>query len=133
MKSYKTRHQLLLPEETSRRLEHMAQWGQALSEILVEALNARSDLLQTPKSDEAIGIRLSLIERNTSSLQLNQARLREVLTRMVVTGAKHSVRKIARAASAKLSAQLIDEIADRFANAASTTDAPTTRKLMSSQ
>ena len=135
MKSYKTRHQLFLPKEMSRQLEHLAKSSDlARSEILVEALDAWFNLRQAPKSDEAIGIRLTRIERNTGWLRRNQAPLREVLARMVVTGAMNPVKKVARAASAKLFAQLIDEIADRFAgNAAPTTDDPATRKLRSLQ
>ena len=40
MKSDKTRRQLFLPEEISRRLEHLAKSGRARSEILFEALDA---------------------------------------------------------------------------------------------
>ena len=138
MKSYKIRHQLFLPEEISRRLEHLAQSGRARSEILVEALDAWFNLRQTPKSDETIGIRLTRIERNTGWLRRNQAPLREVLARMVlhqlVTGAMNPVKKVAQAAGAKLFAQLIDETADRFAgNAAPATDDPATRNLRSLQ
>ena len=43
MKSYKTRHQLFLPEEMSKRLDHLAKSsGRARSEILVEASSGRN-------------------------------------------------------------------------------------------
>jgi predicted transcriptional regulator len=49
MKSTKIRHQLFLPEETSRRLEHLAtSSGRARSEILVEALDAWFNRRQAP-------------------------------------------------------------------------------------
>ena len=91
MKSYKIRHQLFLPEEISRRLEHLAQSGRARSEILVEALD--------------------------TCFSLRQAPLREMLARIVVTGAMNPVNKVARAAG----------------GAATATDDPTTRKLRSLQ
>lgn len=80
MKSYKTRHQLFLPKEMSRRLEHLAKSsGRARSEVLVEALHARFNLRQASKSGEAIGIRLIRIECNADWMRRNQAPLREVL------------------------------------------------------
>lgn len=127
MKSYMTRHQTFLPEEMSRQLEHLAKSSRARSETLVEALDPRFSLRQAPKSDEVIGIRLIRIKRNTGWLRCNQARLRKVLGQMVVASARNPLRKVARAASAKLFAQLIAEIADRFAgNAALANDDPTT-------
>ena len=130
MKSDKTRHQLFLPEEMNGRLEHLAKnSGRAQSEILVETLYACFNLRQAPKSDEVIGIRLTRIERKTDWMRRNQAPLREVRARVVlhqlVTGAMEPVKKVARAASPKLFAQLIDKIADRFAgNAAPANDDP---------
>lgn len=57
----------------------------------VETLDVWSNLQQAPKSNEAISIHLTRIERNTEWMQRNQAPLREVLARMVryqfVTGA----------------------------------------------
>lgn len=139
MKSNKTRHQLFLPEEMSRRLEHLAtSSGRARSEILVEALNAWFNWRQAPKNDEAIGIRLTRIERNTDWLRRNQALVWEVLARMVrhqlTTGAMTPVNDAAQAAGAKMFAELIDEIADRFAGkAAPASDDPITQKLRSLQ
>ncbi|BAI95183.1 hypothetical protein Sj15T_30760 [Sphingobium sp. TA15] len=139
MKSTKTRHQLFLPEEMSRRLEHLAaSSGRARSEILVEALDAWFNRRQAPKSDEALGIRLTRIERNTDWLRRNQALVWEVLARMVrhqlTTGAMTPVNAAAQAAGAKMFAELINEIADRFAGkAAPATDDPITRKLRSLQ
>ena len=84
------------------------------------------------------GIRLTRIERNTDWLRRNQALVWEVLARMVrhqlIMGAMNPVDAAAEAKGAKLFAQLIDEIADRFAGqAAPPSDAPTTRKLRSLQ
>ncbi|HCW60516.1 MULTISPECIES: ribbon-helix-helix protein, CopG family [Sphingobium] len=139
MKSYKTRHQLFLPEEMSKRLDHLAKSsGRARSEILVEALDAWFNRRQAPKSDESIGIRLTRIERDTQWLRRNQGLVWEVLARMVrhqlIMGAMHPVDEAAQAVGARMLAQLIDEIADRFAGkAAPATDDPATLKLRSLQ
>ena len=139
MKSYKTRHQLFLPEEMSKRLDHLAKSsGRARSEILVEALDAWFNRRQAPKSDESIGIRLTRIERDTQWLRRNQGLVWEVLARMVrhqlIMGAMHPVDEAAQAVGARMLAQLIDEIADRFAGkAARATDDPATLKLRSLQ
>ena len=139
MKTYKTRHQLFLPEEMSRRLAHLAKSsGRARSDILVEALNVWFNRREAPKTDEAIGIRLGRIERNTDWLRRNQALVWEVLARIarhqLVTGAMQPVSEAAQAVGAKLYAQFIDEIADRFAGKpAPATDDPTSQKLRSLQ
>ena len=84
MKSYTTRHQLFLPEEMSRRLDYLAKnLGQAWSEIRVEVLHAWFNLRQAPKIRrcqsmpvDAIGIRLTQVERNTGWMPRDQAMLR---------------------------------------------------------
>ncbi|BBD97391.1 hypothetical protein SAMIE_1008920 [Sphingobium amiense] len=138
MKSYKTRHQLFLPKEMNRRLEHLAtSSGRARSEVLVEALHAWFNLRQA-KNDEAIGIRLTRIKRNTDWMRRNQGPLRRCWHRWSCTNSSpvpwNPVKKVAQAAGAKLFAQLIDETDDGFGgNAAPATDDPTTRKPRSLQ
>lgn len=119
-RTYKTRHQLFLPEDMSRRLAHLAQSsGRARSEILVEALDAWFNRRQAPKTDEAIGARLTRIERNLDWLRRNQALVWEIMARIVryqlIIGSEVTPSDEARAVGAKKFAELIDEIADRFA------------------
>ena len=85
-KSYKTRHQLFLPEEMSKRLAQLAtSSGRARSEILVEALDAWFNRRAAGKGDEAIGIRLSRIERNSDWLRRNQALVSDGFARLRAT------------------------------------------------
>src|SRR3546814_11288715 len=114
MKGYQTRHQLFRPEGMSRRLEHLAKSsGRARSEILVEALDDWFNRRQAPKRDEAIGIRLTRIERTTAWLRRNQALVREVLARMVrhqhTTGALTPATPADQPARAPIVDQLTDE------------------------
>lgn len=120
MKSYKTRHQLFLPEDMSRRLAHLANSsGRARSEILVEALDALFTRRQAPKTDEALGARLTRIERNLDWLRRNEGLVWEIMARMVrhqcIANAHAPPSKEATAAGSKLFAELIDEAADRLA------------------
>ncbi|AYO79248.1 ribbon-helix-helix domain-containing protein [Sphingobium yanoikuyae] len=138
-KSYKTRHQLFLPEEMSKRLEQLAtSSGRARSEILVEALDAWFNRRAAGKGDEAIAIRLSRIERNSDWLRRNQALVWEILARLVkhqlIVGLMNPPGDDAVARGAKLFAALIDEMADRFAGKeAPVSDDPVMRKLRSLQ
>nr|WP_314464314.1 hypothetical protein [uncultured Novosphingobium sp.] len=139
MKTYKTRHQLFLPEDMSRRLAHLAGTsGKARSEILVEALDAWFTRREAPKSDEAIGSRLARIERQLDWLRRNEGLVWEITARMVrhqlIVGAQAPISKEAEAVGAKLFATLIDEIADRLAGAATEESAdPAISKLRSFQ
>lgn len=120
MKTYKTRHQLFLPQDMSRRLAHLAGTsGKARSEILVEALDAWFNRREAPKDNEVIGSRLTRIERQLDWLRRNEGLVWEITARMVrhqlIMGAQAPISKEAEAAGAKLFATLIDEVADRLA------------------
>jgi len=83
-RTYKTRHQLFLPEDMSKRLAHIAEAsGKARSEILVEALDAWFTRRQAPKTDEALGVRLTRIDRNLDGLRRNEALVWEIMARVV--------------------------------------------------
>jgi len=119
-RTYKTRHQLFLPEDMSRRLAHLASAsGRARSEILVEALDAWFARRQAPKTDEAIGTRLIRIERNLDWLRRNEGLVWEIMARLVrhqlVTSAQTPPSREAQAVGSKLFAELIEEVADRIA------------------
>jgi len=138
-RTYKTRHQLFLPEDMSRRLAHIAQSsGKARSEILVEALDAWLTRRQAPRTDEAIGARLTRIERNLDWLRRNEALVWEIMARIarhqLISSAQTPPSREAQAVGAKLFAEVVDEVADRLAGkpAKSTSD-PALIKLRSLQ
>ena len=119
-RTYKSRHQLFLPEDMSRRLAHLAQAsGRARSEILVEALEAWFTRRQAPKTDDALAARLTRIERNLDWLRRNEGLVWEILARVarlqLIAAAQSPVSSDAYALGSKLFADLIDEIADRLA------------------
>lgn len=120
MKSYKTRHQLFLPEDMSKRLAQLASSsGRARSEVLVEALDTWFTRRAAPKTDEAMGARLTRIERNLDWLRRNEGLVWEIVARVVrhqcIASANAPPSKEAVAAGSKLFAELIDEVADRLA------------------
>ncbi|MET1755688.1 hypothetical protein ABVV53_09485 [Novosphingobium sp. RD2P27] len=137
--TYKTRHQLFLPEDMSKRLAHVAESsGKARSEILLEALDAWFTRRQAPRTDEAIGVRLTRIERNLDCLRRNEALVWEIMARVVrhqlISSAQTPASREAQAVGAKLFAELIDEVADRLAGKpASSTSDPAIIKLRSLQ
>jgi hypothetical protein len=138
-RTYKTRHQLFLPEDMSRRLAHLASAsGRARSEILVEALDAWFARRQAPKTDEAIGTRLTRIERNLDWLRRNEGLVWEIMARLVrhqlIASAQMPPSKEAQAVGSKLFSELIDEIAERISGKepAQTAD-PALRKLRTFQ
>jgi hypothetical protein len=138
-RTYKTRHQLFLPENMSKRLAHIAQSsGKARSEILVEALDAWFTRRQAPRTDEVIGVRLTRIERNLDWLRRNEALVWEVMARVVrhqlIASAQTPPSREAQAVGAKLFAELVDEVADRLAGKpVSSTSDPALIKLRSLQ
>lgn len=138
-RTYKTRHQLFLPEDMSRRLAHLAQSsGRVRSEILVEALDAWFNRRQAPKSDEAISARLARIERNLDWLRRNQGLVWEIMARIarhqLIIGSEVMPSAEARAAGAKKFAELIDEVADRLAGKPlATSDDPAIAKMRTFQ
>jgi len=138
-RTYKTRHQLFLPEDMSKRLAHIAESsGKARSEILVEALDAWFTRRQAPRTDEVIGVRLTRIERNLDWLRRNEALVWEVMARVVrhqlISSAQTPPSREAQAVGAKLFAELVDEVADRLAGKpVSSTSDPALIKLRSLQ
>lgn len=139
MKSFKTRHQLFLPEDMSKRLAHLAKSsGRARSEILVEALDAWLTRRASPKTDEAIGIRLVRIERNVEWLRRNQGLIWEIVAMLVkhqlIMGVTLNVTKDDRAAGAKKFEEFADQMADRLAGKETVSSAdPAMVKLRSLQ
>jgi predicted DNA-binding protein len=118
-RTIKTRHQLFLPEDMSKRLAHLAgASGRARSEILVEALDAWFERRDAPKADEALGVRLTRMERNLDWLRRNEAFVWEIMARLVrhqlISTAQSPPTAEAQAIGAKLFADLIDELADRL-------------------
>lgn len=116
---YKTRHQLFLPEELSKRLAHVAKMsGKARSAILVEALAVWFERRQAPASDEAVRVRLLRIERTLDRRHSHEILVWELLARLVrlqlVTSAQTPPSQAAQAIGSKLFAEFIDEAADRI-------------------
>ena len=138
-KTYKTRHQLFLPQDMSRRLAHLAQSsGRARSEILVEALDAWFTRRVAPKTDEALGARLARIERNLDWLRRNEGLVWEIMARIaryqLISSAQVPPSEDAVAAGSKSFATLIDEVADRLAGKGAGQSAdPAINKLRSFQ
>jgi len=138
-RTYKTRHQLFLPENTSKRLAHIAQSsGKARSDILVEALDAWLTRRHAPRNDEAIAARLTRIERDLDWLRRNEALVWEIMARIarhqLISSAQSPPSREAQAIGAKLFAEVIDEVADRLAGKpASRTSDPALIKLRSFQ
>lgn len=84
MKSLKTRHQLFLPDDLSRRLSALARSsGRARSEILVEAMEAWFSRRAAPPDSEAIRIRLDRIERAAAAASRTQQMLWEAMSRLI--------------------------------------------------
>jgi len=119
-RTYKIRHQLFLPEDMSKRLAQLASASsRARSEILVEALDAWFSRREAPRSDQAIGMRLTRIEQTLDWLRRNDDLVWEIMARLVrhqlVCAAQTPPSSAARAIGAKHFAELIDEVADRLA------------------
>ncbi|MBV9841884.1 MAG: hypothetical protein JOY99_10225 [Sphingomonadaceae bacterium] len=80
----KTRHQLYLPDDLSRRLSALSRsGGRARSEILVEALEAWFSRRSAPPNEEAIRIRLDRIERAIAGSGRTQQMLWEGMSRLI--------------------------------------------------
>jgi predicted transcriptional regulator len=135
MKTFKTRHQLFLPDDMSKRLDHLAKSsGRARSEILVEALDAWFNNRAAPKTDEAIGIRLARIERNTEVLRRNLGIFWEAYALMlrhqlINTAGLPAPQEAEMAKAGKQFTDFIDGIADRLAGKAPPPGAAITEKL----
>lgn len=84
MKTFKTRHQLFLSEELSRRLAQRAKvTGKAKSEILVEALDAWFNKRDGGGNFEALEVRATSIERGIEALGRKQGVFWEAFARML--------------------------------------------------
>ena len=125
MKTFKTRHQLFLPEHLSRRMEAVATASnRARSAILVEALEAWFEKRGAPNSDEAILARLSRIDRGFSRLNHSVDLLWEGVSRLVkhqltTAASLPSPDDTARALGAKLHQAFLDEVAARLGEVSS--------------
>lgn len=120
MKTFKTRHQLFLPEHLSKRMEALAAaTNRARSVILVEALEAWFERRGAPNADEAILARLTRIERSFARFNHNLELLWEAASRLVrhqlITAAGlPSPTDAERALGVKLHQAFLDEIAERL-------------------
>jgi predicted transcriptional regulator len=118
-KIFKTRHQLFLTEDLSKRLAHYAySSGRARSEILVEALEAWFTRRGVSTNTEALAVRLTRIERNLDWLRRNERLVWEIMGRLVrqqlIVSAQSPPSRDALALGSKLFADFVDEIADRL-------------------
>jgi hypothetical protein len=136
MKTFKTRHQLFLSEELSKRLAQRAKvTGKAKSEILVEALDAWFNRRDGGQSLETLEVRATGIERRIDLLIRRQGVFWEAFARML----RHQLLlattlprpdDAGRAAAARHFQTFIDEMADRLAGKdAPPADDPTIDKL----
>lgn len=122
MKTHKTRHQLFLTEQMSKRLDMIARSsGRARSEILVEALEAWLERRDAPTASEAVLARINRMERNLARLRHSVDLLWEGVSRLI----KHQlmtaatlppISDAARALGAKAHEAFINEIAERLAS-----------------
>lgn len=123
MKTFKTRHQLFLTEQLSRRLDMIAKnSGRARSEILVEALQAWFDRREPPNAGEALLARMTRTERSIARLRHSVDLMWEGMSRLIkhqlVTAASlPPVSDDARALGAKWHADFINEVAERLSSA----------------
>lgn len=121
MRTFKTRHQLFLPEDLARRLAALARSsGRARSEILVEALEAWFTRRASPPSDEAVLIRLARVDQTMGRLSRSHELLWEAMSRLIrhqlVTAASlPAPDAAAQAHGAKLHQAFLDEITKRRA------------------
>lgn len=84
MKTQKVRHQLFLTKELSGRLDRVATGtGRARSELLVEALDAWLKRRNPAAAEEALGARLTRLERHIEAVRRQQGLQWEVLARLL--------------------------------------------------
>lgn len=121
MKTFKTRHQLFLSEELSRRLAQRAKvTGKAKSDILVEALDAWFNKRDGGQNFEALEVRAAGIERRLDALSRRQGIFWEAFARML----RHQLAlatvlpkpdDAGRAAAARQFENFIDQMAEMLA------------------
>lgn len=84
MKTFKTRHQLFLSEELSKRLAQRSKvTGKPKSDILVETLDAWFNRRDSGQNLEALGVRAAGIERRIEALGRKQGIFWEAFARML--------------------------------------------------
>ena len=121
MKTQKVRHQLFLTKELSARLDRIATGtGRARSELLVEALEAWLNRRNPAAAEEALGARLTRLERHIDAVRRHQRLQWEVLARMLrhqllIAAGLPQADAAAQAHALKLFEAFIDELADRLA------------------
>ncbi|WP_380926129.1 hypothetical protein [Sphingomonas leidyi] len=121
MKTFKTRHQLFLSEELSKRLAQRARvTGKAKSDILVEALDAWFNRREGSQNLEALEVRASGIERRLDALSRRQGIFWEAFARMlrhqlILASTMPRPDDAGLAAAARHFQNFIDEMADRLA------------------
>jgi predicted transcriptional regulator len=121
VKTEKVRHQLFLTKELSARLGRIADGtGRARSELLVEALEAWLNRRNPAAAEEALGARLTRLERHVEAVRRQQGLQWEVLARMLrhqlLTAAGLPPANAAAQASALRAFEVfIDELAERQA------------------
>lgn len=136
MKTFKTRHQLFLPEEFSKRLAQRARiTGKAKSDILVEALDAWFNRRDSGANFEALEVRANGIERRIEALGRKQGIFWEAFARML----RHQLAmatvlpkpdEAGRASAARQFENFIDQMAEMLAGKEPpATDDPVIEKL----
>ena len=136
MKTFKTRHQLFLSEEMSRRLAQRSKvTGKARSDILVEALDAWFNKRDSGQNLEALEVRAAGIERRLDALSRRQGIFWEAFARMLrhqltIATVLPKPDDAGRAAAARQFENFIDRIAEMLAGKESPpTDDPAIEKL----
>lgn len=136
MKTFKTRHQLFLSEELSRRLAQRAKvTGKAKSQILVEALDAWFNKRDGGGNFETLEVRATGIERRIEALGRKQGIFWEAFARML----RHQLAlatvlpkpdDAGRASAARQFENFIDQMAEMLAGQEPpATDDPAIEKL----
>ncbi|MES1975598.1 MAG: hypothetical protein V4472_24335 [Pseudomonadota bacterium] len=136
MKTFKTRHQLFLSEELSKRLAQRAKnTGKPRSDILVEALDAFFNKRDGGENLEALAVRLTALDRKSEALLRKQGIFWEAFARLLrhhllVSAALPAPDAAAKAAASKSFQKFIDEMAERLAGKeAAPSDDPAMVKL----
>lgn len=121
MKSEKVRHQLFLPKQLSARLDRIASGtGRARSELLVEALEAWLNRRNPVAAEEALGARLTRLERHVEAVRRQQGLQWEVLARMlrhqlIIASGLPPADAATQASAMRAFEAIIDELAERLA------------------
>jgi predicted transcriptional regulator len=121
VKTQKVRHQLFLTKELSARLDRIAAGtGRARSELLVEALEAWLNRRNPATAEEALGARLTRIERHIEAVRRHQVLQWEVLARMLrhqllIAAGLPPADAALQASALRTFEAFIDELADRIA------------------